>query len=101
MSVKGFFEKSLQRKGEKGSNLPLDSNGELPCAGARLDDNVGLLDTGFQELGLCAGDEGLDDGNVPARVDDADAQAGAVVVLRSGALDGRHGWLGWFNKDAE
>lgn len=85
---------------EEGSNLPLDGNGKLPCAGARLDDNVGLLDTGFQELGLCAGDEGLDDGDVPARVDDADAQAGAVVVLRSGALDGRHGGLAG-SKDAE
>lgn len=74
--------------------IPLDSNGKLPCTWARLDDNVGLLDTGFQELGLCAGNEGLDDGDVPARVDDANAQAGAVVVLRSGALDRRHGgWL--------
>lgn len=93
MSVKE--QKLLEKVIARESNLPLDSNGKLPRAGARLDDNVGLLDSGFQELGLCAGDEGLDDGNVPARVDDADAQAGAVVVLRSGALDGRHGgfWL--------
>jgi hypothetical protein len=81
------------QRAEEG-NLPLDSNGKLPRAGAGLDDNVGLLDTSLEELGLCAGDERLDDGDVPARVDDADAQAGAVVVLRSGAFDGRHGgWL--------
>lgn len=99
MSVKGFLEKSSRPEREGEAFLPLDSNGKLPCAGARLDDNVGLLHTSFQELGLCASDEGLDDGNVPARVDDADAQAGAVVVLRSGALDGRHGGFGWSIKE--
>lgn len=82
-------KKELLEEGER-EQLPLNSYGKLPGAGARLDDNVGFLDAGLEQLGLCAGDEGLDDGHVPARVDDADAQAGAVVVLRSGALDGRH-----------
>lgn len=73
--------------------IPLDGNGELPRTGARLDNNVGLLDAAGEELFLCASDEGLDDGRVPAGVDDGDAQVRAIVVLRGGALERRHcGW---------
>jgi hypothetical protein len=91
-------DKSLENIAVEGQNereaIPLDGNGKLPCARARLDDNVGLLYTRFQKLGLCAGDEGLDDGGVPAGVDDADAQVGAIVVLRSRTLErGHDGWV--------
>lgn len=77
----------------------MNGNGKLPGTGARLNDNVGLLDAALEKLGLGAGDERLDDGRVPAGVDDADAQAGAVVLLGSRTLERRrHGvpveWLG-------
>lgn len=79
-----------QRAQRERRTIPLDSNGELPGAGARLNNNVGLLDTAGEELLLCTGDEGLDDGRVPAGVDDGDAQVGAIVVLRGGTLERRH-----------
>lgn len=55
--------------------------GELVAAGYALDDDVFVFDTGGCEGFLCAGEEGVDDGGVPAGVDDADAEAGA--------------WVGW------
>jgi hypothetical protein len=70
--------------------VPLNSERKLPGAGAGLDDNVGLLDTSFEKLGLGASDEGVDDGRVPASVDDANTQLGAVVLLRGRAFE-RHG----------
>ena len=79
------------RGGEEG--LPLDGDGKLPGTRAGLDDNVGVLDAGLDELGLGTGHEGLNDGLVPAGVDNGDAQAGAVVLLRGGTLE-RHGWRG-------
>lgn len=75
---------------EREEDEPLGGNGKLPGARAGLHDNVGLLDAALEELGLCAGDEGVDDGGVPAGVDDADAEAGAVVLLGGRALEGRH-----------
>ncbi len=76
-------------EGERKRNVPLRGNGKLPGPGTRLHDNVGLLDAALEKLGLGAGDERLDDGGVPAGVDDADAQAGAVVLLGGRALE-RH-----------
>lgn len=73
---------------------PLRGKGELPRARTRLDDNVGLADAALGEFGPGALDERLDDGRVPARVDDGDAQARAVVVLGRRALE-RHGGRGW------
>lgn len=69
--------------------LPLDSDGQLPGARAGLDNNVRLLDTSGQQLGLGSGHERLDDGRVPTGVDDANAQAGALVLLGSRTLE-RH-----------
>lgn len=54
-----------------------------------MDDNVGFLNSSCQKLLLGASHKRIDDGRVPTRVDDTDAQAGAVVVLRRGALE-RH-----------
>lgn len=59
---------------ERGRSLPLDGNGQLPRARARLHDNVGLLDAAGEQLLLCARHERLDDGRVPAGVHDGDAQ---------------------------
>lgn len=42
--------------------LPLDGNGELPGARARLDDNIGLLNTSCEELLLGTGHKRVDDG---------------------------------------
>lgn len=69
---------------------PLDSNWKLPRARDRLDHNVGLLDTALEQLGLGSGQKRLNDGVVPAGVDDADAQATAVVVLRRRSLGMYH-----------
>lgn len=66
--------------------LPLDGHGELPGAGDRLDDNVGLGDAARKQRLLGALQERVDDGSVPAGVDDANAEAGAVVLLGNGAL---------------
>ena len=72
-----------------GGNLPLDSHGKLPGAGARLNNNVALLDARGQELLLRARDEGTDNGRVPAGVDNGDTEAGAFVLLRGRAFE-RH-----------
>jgi len=53
-----------------------------------LHDDVVLLDAGLEQLLAAAGEQALDDLRVPARVHDADAQVGAVVVLGfAGAFD--------------
>lgn len=70
-----------------GFGLPSDGNGKLPRPGHRLHDDVRLLDAAGEQLILGALDQRLDDGAVPARVHDADAQAAAVVLLRRGALE--------------
>lgn len=70
--------------------LPLNSEGELPGSRDGLDDDVGLLDAAAEELLHGTLDEGLDDGRVPAGVDDADAQGAAVVLLRGRSLDAGH-----------
>lgn len=82
-------ETRLDEGMRRGGGLPLDGDGELPRAWAGLDDNVGLLDAAGQQLLLGTGDEGLDDGLVPAGVDDGNAQAGALVVLGGRSLE-RH-----------
>lgn len=79
-----------EEPGKAVQNSPLHGNRQLPRSRARLHHNVGLLDAALEKLGLCAGHEGVDDGGVPARVDDGDAEAGAVVLLRGRALEGRH-----------
>lgn len=91
MSAMNNRETRLDEGMRRGGGLPLDGDGELPRAWARLDDNVGLLDTAGQQLLLGAGDEGLDDGLVPAGVDDGDAQGRALVVLGGRSLE-RHDW---------
>lgn len=58
-----------------------------------MDHDVGLLDTTGKQLALCAGNKGLDYGRVPASVDDADAQAGAVVLLGCRALERHCLWV--------
>lgn len=78
------------RRKEKGCDAPLDSNWKLPRARNRLNHNVGLLDAALEQLGLGSREERLNNGVVPAGVDDADAQATAVVVLRGGSLGMYH-----------
>lgn len=69
----------------------MDGDGQLPRAGAGLNDNVRFLDAGCQELLLGSSNKRINDCRVPARVDDADAQTGAVVMLRRGALERHYG----------
>lgn len=64
-----------------GRGAPLHGHWQLPRARDRLHHDIGLLDTAFFQLGLCAGEQRFDDGVVPARVDDANAQGAAVVGL--------------------
>lgn len=66
--------------------IPLDANGEFPRARHRLDNNVALLYAAGQQLRLGALEERVNDLGVPSRMDDADAQAGAVMLLRSWTL---------------
>lgn len=74
--------------------IPLNANGQLPRARDRLDDDVALRDAAGQQLGLGTLQQRVNDLGVPSRVHDADAQAGAVVLLGGGAL---HGVLvGWW-----
>ena len=68
------------------SNAPLDGNWQLPRARDRLDDDIRLLHTALAQLGLRAGEQGVDDAVIPTRVDDANAQVAAVVELRGGAF---------------
>ena len=56
------------------ASLPLHRNRELPATRTALHNNVVLLDTCREQLRLCAGDEGFDDGAIPAGVDDGDAE---------------------------
>lgn len=73
-------------------NIPLDSNRQLPAPGDRGHYDVVLLHAGLKELGLGALEERLDDGVVPAGVDDADAQGAAIVHLGCWAFGfGEHG----------
>lgn len=64
--------------------------GQLVAACDGLDDNVLVLDALQPELCECAGEEGVDDGVVPAGMHDGDAEAGAVVGGGGGGetLDG-------------
>ncbi len=84
----------------RGKGAPLDGNWQLPRPRDGLDDDVGLFDAAGQQLGLCALEEGLDDGVVPAGVDDAHAQGAAVVDLGRWSLgfgvhfERRGLWLG-------
>lgn len=71
-------------------SLPLHSEGELPGSRDRLNDDVGLLDTAAEQLLLGALNEGLDDGRVPAGVDNTNAQGAAVVLLGGRSLDAGH-----------
>jgi hypothetical protein len=79
-----------------GIDSRLDGNGQLPRAGHRLHDNVGLLDATGQQLVLGALQQRLNDGAVPARVHNADAQAGAVMLLRGRAFEGRVRHVCWW-----
>lgn len=74
----------------KERGLPLNTDRELPRAGDGLDHDVALVDAACEQLRPGALQEGVDDLGVPAGVDDADAQAGAVVLLGGGTLHG--GW---------
>src|SRR4051794_2718405 len=67
-------------------NVPLDSDWQLPRTRDRLYHNVRLLYTAFFELGLCTGEQGIDDGIVPARVNNANAKVAAIVELRGRAF---------------
>lgn len=68
-------------------NSRFDGNGQLPRARDRLNHDVLLLDTACQQLVLAALEQGLDDGGIPAGVDDTDAQGAAVVLLRGRSLE--------------
>lgn len=80
----GWTERERRRRGR--GSAPLDGNWELPRARDRLHHDVGLVDAALEQLRLGARQQGLDDGVVPPRVDDADAQRAAVVDLRGGAF---------------
>lgn len=74
---------------EKGKgDLPLDGNGKLPGPRDRLYDDVRVLDAALGQLRLCALEQRRDDGLVPARMHDADAQGAAVVLLWLGTFEG-------------
>jgi hypothetical protein len=55
-----------------------------------LHGDAGFLDAALEELLLRAFDERLDDGEVPAGMDDGDAEGFAVMLLRVRGLGG-HG----------
>lgn len=67
---------SLRSLGDReDTNVPLHRDGKLPTPRTGLNNNVILFDTRLEKLGLCACDEGFDDGAVPAGVDDGDAES--------------------------
>lgn len=57
------------------------SNGEFPRPRNGLNNDVRFFDSGREELGLGAGEEGFNYCSVPASMDDADAEIAAVVLL--------------------
>lgn len=65
---------------------PLDADWQLPGPRDRLDDDVALLYATCEQLRLGALKQRVDDLGVPPGVDDANAQAGAVVLLWGWAL---------------
>lgn len=75
-------------------------NWQFPTPGHGLHDNVSFLDAAGQERLFRSGEERLDYGGVPARVDDSDAEAAAVVFLGfAGSFEGGvhfWGWDAWF-----
>lgn len=71
--------------------LPLNADGQLPRARHRFDDNIALGHAAGEQLGLGAFQERVDDFGVPSCMHNADAQAGAVVLLGGGALHGGGG----------
>lgn len=87
--VDGGAGHHLRRPGRaRDGGLPLDADWKLPGPWNRLDHDVALLDAAREQLRLGALQEGVDDLGVPAGVDDADAQAGAVVLFWGWALHG-------------
>lgn len=68
-------------------HVPLHSNGQFPRSRARLNNNVALLHTRLEKLGLGTGNKRLNDGRIPSGVDNGDAQRRAVVLLGSGTLE--------------
>lgn len=74
---------------------PLNGYGKLPGAWDGLDDDVALLDATGLQLVERALDEWLDDSDVPPGMDDANAQAAAVVLLRGWTFERRHGGRRW------
>lgn len=68
-------------------SLPLDGNGQLPGSRNRLNDDIGALDAALGQLLLGAVEQRRNDGLVPTRVHDADAQGAAVVLFRLGAFE--------------
>lgn len=73
-----------------GRGLPLNPNGQLPRARHRFNNNVALGHAARQQLCLGALQQRVDDLGVPARMHDANAQAGAVMLLGGGTL---HDWI--------
>ena len=75
----------------RGTNEPLDGEGELVAARHALRDNVLVLHPGRGERFLDAGDKRVDDARVPPRVDYGDAQrraySSSVVQLSPGLFD--------------
>jgi len=63
---------------DRRTDLRLGRERQLVRARDGLDDDVVLLDAGGEQLALATLDEVVDDGVVPARAQDADAEAGAV-----------------------
>lgn len=61
--------------------LPLSGEGKFPRSRAGLHSNVGFLYAAGEKLLSGAGHEGRNHGFVPAGMNDADAEAGAIMLL--------------------
>jgi hypothetical protein len=73
----------------RGESLPLDCNWKLPRPWDGLDNDIRLLYAGGQQLCLGSAEKRLNDGMVPAGVDNADPKVLTIVVLRGGSFE-RH-----------
>ena len=73
-----------------GMDEPLYGDRQLPRARARLHDNIVFPHAALGEFCKRARYQRLDDGCVPARVDNGNAQRRAVGVLWRGAFEGGH-----------
>ena len=71
-------------------HILLNSIRQLVAPRHILHNDILVLDARFPQLLPCALEQRVNNLGVPSCVDDADAQAGAIVMLRSWTLERRH-----------